>query len=129
MKPDDAAVIGLRDLIATLEPDNELFIFEKVERSRTELKTLQMAIVYEFVVDDPNESENGLRGRKGTSIQSVGYVDSPSRVVVDILKESQGAPLEENAEVQAINAKYPGAVMFEESYPCTQPRPDHGQKS
>jgi hypothetical protein len=120
-KPEHAAVVGLRDLIGNLDADNELFIFEEVERSRKELQELQMAIVYEFMVEDPNGSENGLRTKEGTSIESVGYCDSPSRVVIGILKESKWAPLEDNAEVQAINAKYPGAVMFMESYPCTQP--------
>lgn len=118
-KPDDPAVKGLHDLVATLDPDNELFIFEQVQRSRKELQAIQMAIVYEFMVDDPNGSEDGLLAREGTSIVSVGYIDSPSKVVVDILINFKGLALEDNPEVQAINAKYPGAVMFAEQVPIT----------
>jgi len=96
-----------------------LFIFEEVERSRKELQELQMAIVYEFMVEDPNGSENGLRTREGTSIVGVGYSDSPSKVTVYILINFKCLALEDNPEVQAINAKYPGAVMFMEQGPIT----------
>jgi len=113
-KPNDVAVQGVRDLIAKLDPENRLFLFENVERSREELRAIQMSIVYEFMIDDPEGSDRGLLARIGTSIQSAAVTDSPSRVLIDVLRDSKGTPLEDNAEVQAINAKYPGAVMFTE---------------
>ena len=113
-KPNDVAVKGLRDLIAKLDPENKLFLFENVERSVDELEEIQMSIVREFMIDDPNGTDHGVLVRKGTSIQSVGMIDSPSRVVVDVLTDLSGSPLEDNAEVQAINAKYPDSVLFSE---------------
>ncbi|AIY00036.1 hypothetical protein ART_0437 [Arthrobacter sp. PAMC 25486] len=104
---------GLHDLIATLGGQSQLFIVEEVERSWTELSEIQMKIVRQFMADEP-QSVNGLAVQKRTTLQAVGHRDSPSRVTVEVLKDPGGTPLEENAEVRAINAMFPGAVMFME---------------
>ncbi|MGP9501692.1 hypothetical protein ACT3TS_05690 [Specibacter sp. AOP5-B1-6] len=108
-KPDDPAVNGLHDLIAALGPVRSLFSFEVVERSTIELDKIQMAIVNEFAIESP-----AGRMRKGSRIQSVGKRDSPSRVTVELLRDPDGLPLAENPEARAVNARFPGAVMFRE---------------
>lgn len=112
-KPLDPAVQGLHELISTLGDQSQFFIFEQVEKSWTELSEIQMQIVSHFMVDW-SPSSNGQAVRKGTTLHAVGHRDSPSRVTVEVIKDPGGAPLEQNAEVRAINALFPGAVMFME---------------
>lgn len=119
-KPNDAAVDGLRDLIATLGDESQNFQFENVARSLTQLHEIQMAIVSDFATD-PAQDGGGSIMRAGTTIQGIGIRDSPSKVTVEIYDGGDGLPLEQNPEVRAINDRFPGAVMFTKVYSRTVP--------